>query len=69
MTLAEARARAGALSGTGLVETPVEMECLALGLRDRGLTVVLERAPCAPPTSRGPDAAAAVQPRRNVVGS
>ncbi|MFD8194575.1 hypothetical protein [Streptomyces wuyuanensis] len=48
LTVAEARARAGEPSGTGLVGTPVETDLPALGLRDRGLAVVVERAPWAP---------------------
>jgi hypothetical protein len=65
LTVAEARARAGELSGTGLFGTLVEMEYLALGLRGRGLAVVLEPA-VGSAEPQGPDAAAAVQPLRNV---
>ncbi|MFJ9800299.1 hypothetical protein [Streptomyces wuyuanensis] len=46
LTVAEARARAGEPSGTGLVGTPVETDLPALG--HRGLAVVVERAPWAP---------------------
>ncbi|TLQ42242.1 hypothetical protein [Streptomyces marianii] len=42
LTVAEARARADEPSGPGLFGTRVEMEFLALALRDRGVAVVVE---------------------------